>query len=196
MDWLEGKPYTTLWIDGNHENFDLLKEEKVTEWHGGSVQHIRPSVIHLMRGQVYELEGRKAFTFGGARSHDISNGILDKTDPDFAKKKKELNKEWKPYRVNHVSWWKEEMPSENEFEEGRRNLQKNDWKIDFIFSHCCASSTQALFAAGMYKPDKLTDYLEEVRRKCEFRKWFFGHYHNNQNVSAREIMVYEQMIRI
>ena len=51
MNWLEDKPYTTLFVDGNHENFDRLYSYPVEEWHGGKVHKIRPSVIHLMRGQ-------------------------------------------------------------------------------------------------------------------------------------------------
>jgi hypothetical protein len=48
----------------------------------------------------------------------------------------------------------------------------------------------------MYKPDILTDYLEEIRQKVEFKKWFFGHYHDNRNVNAEEILLWEQIIRI
>ena len=149
-----------------------------------------------MRGQVYELEGKKIFTFGGASSHDINGGILELDDPDFKKKKKELDKGWKPYRINHLSWWKEELPSIEEMEEGRKNLQKNNNKVDFIVTHCASSSTVALLSHGMYKPDMLTDYLEELRQKVKFKKWFFGHYHDNRNVNAEEILLWEQIIRI
>lgn len=160
------------------------------------MQVIRPSIIHLMRGQVYELEGLRIFTFGGAKSHDISGGILEKSDPNFKRKKKELDRRRRSYRINHVSWWEEELPSEQEFEEGRRNLQRYDWKVDYILSHCCASSTQAVFSAGRYETDRLTDYLEEIRQRCEFKRWFFGHYHETRYVNDREIMLYEQIIRI
>ena len=33
---------------------------------------------------------------------------------------------WKPYRINHLSWWKEELASEEEMEEGRNNLAAHD----------------------------------------------------------------------
>lgn len=66
--WLSGKPFTTLWVDGNHENYDLLKTYPVEQWRGGKVQFITPDIIHLMRGQVYDLEGLRFFTFGGARA--------------------------------------------------------------------------------------------------------------------------------
>ena len=77
MDWLEGKPFTTLFVDGNHENFDRLYACPVEEWHGGKVHKIRPTVIHMMRGQVFAIDGKSVFTFGGASSHDIDGGILE-----------------------------------------------------------------------------------------------------------------------
>lgn len=35
--WLNSKNFTTLFIDGNHENYDLLSTYPVDEWHGGKV---------------------------------------------------------------------------------------------------------------------------------------------------------------
>ena len=196
LNWLEEKSYTTLFVDGNHENFDRLYSYPIGEWHGGKVHKIRNSVIHLMRGQVFEIDEKKIFTFGGARSHDISGGILELDDPDFRLKKKKLDQGWKPYRINHLSWWKREMPTQEEMEEGRKNLEKNDNAVDFIVSHCCASSTAALISHGEYKPDVLTMYLEEIRQTVTFKKWFFGHYHDNKNINAEEILLYEQTVRI
>ena len=196
LDWLDCKSFTTLFVDGNHENFDRLYEYPVEEWNGGKIHRIRPSVIHLMRGQVYELEGKKNFTFGGASSHDIDGGILELDAPDYREKKKELDKGWKPYRINHLSWWKEELPSEKEMDEGRKNLQRYDNKVDFIITHCASSSTTALISHGIYKSDLLTSYLEEIRRSVKFKKWFFGHYHDNRNVNTEEILLWEQIIRI
>lgn len=196
LDWLDCKPFTTLFVDGNHENFDRLYSYPVEEWHGGKVHKIRPSVIHLMRGQVFELDGKKIFTFGGASSHDINGGILESNDPDFKKKKKRLDMGDKPYRINHLSWWKEELPSAVEMEEGLKILEAHGNTVDFIVTHCCASSTLAVISHGLYKPDILTTYLEELRQKVRFKKWFFGHYHDNKNVSAEEILVWEQIVRV
>lgn len=50
LDWYESKSYTTIFIDGNHENHKLLNSFPVESWHGGLVHRIRPSIIHLMRG--------------------------------------------------------------------------------------------------------------------------------------------------
>ena len=62
-----------------------------------------------------------------------------------------------------------------------------------------AAACDAIGIAGliqMYQPDALTDYLEEIRQKCRYRRWFFGHYHDNRNVTERDLMLYEQIIRI
>ena len=196
LDWLEEKPFTTLFVDGNHENFDRLYSYPVELWHGGKVHKIRRSVIHLMRGQIYEIDGKSFFTFGGASSHDIESGILDPEDPDFKEKKKCLDREWRSYRVNHITWWAQELPSEEEMQEGRANLAAHDNQVDFIVTHCCATSTQMLIDAQKLKPDIETDYLEEIKQTIQFKKWFFGHYHDNRNASKKEILIYEQFVRI
>ena len=72
LDWLDCKPFTTLFVSGNHENFDRLMVYPVEEWHGGKVQKIRPSVIHLMRGQVYELERERKYLLSVVQAVMIS----------------------------------------------------------------------------------------------------------------------------
>ena len=86
--WWESKPWTTLFVDGNHENFHKLYEYPVEEWHGGKIHRIMPHVYHLMRGQIFNIDGHSFFTMGGAASHD----------------------KWA--RKLNVSWWEEELPSE------------------------------------------------------------------------------------
>lgn len=68
--WLNDRPFTTLFVDGNHEIFDLLNAYPVENWHGGKIHRIAPSIIHLMRGQLFDIEGKSFFTMGGAESHD------------------------------------------------------------------------------------------------------------------------------
>ena len=194
LDELESKPFTTLFVDGNHENFDRLYQYPVEEWNGGKVHKIRSSVIHLMRGQVFTIEGKKIFSFGGARSHDME-WILDMDTLDYLEKKKELDEEGRLYRINHVDWWNEELPAEAEMEVGRRNLEAHDYKVDFVVTHCHATSVQ-YFMNTHYKPDILTDYFEELREKLKYTRWFCGHYHRNKAITHKDIVIYEQIIRI
>lgn len=195
-DILENKPYTTLFIDGNHENFDILNSYNIEEWHGGKVHHIaKDKIIHLMRGQVYDIEGKKIFTFGGGHSHDMQGGLLDKKDPLFKQKVKEANKLWLPYRIIGESWWKEEMPSDKEYEEGLANLEANNWQVDYIITHCIASSYLSdigikLGIKGM-EPDELTEYFENIKSKTAYNKWYCGHYHLNYRIDDKHTVLYE-----
>lgn len=194
LDWLEDKPFTTLFVDGNHENYDLLKEYPIEEWNGGKIQRIRPHVIHLMRGQVYEIDGKRLFTMGGAKCHDISDGILEKDDPNFKQKLRQLQLNKAMFRVNHVSWWKEEMPSEEEYNEARLNLEKAGWKVDYIVTHCAPDSIVKVIGNDFYETDELTNFLEEVKGKCDFSHWFFGHYHDDMLIDEKFHLLYEKGI--
>lgn len=196
LDLLNNRSFTTLFCDGNHENFDRLNSYPVTEWHGGKVHIIRQSVIHLMRGQIYDICGKSIFVFGGAKSHDIDGGILERNAPYFNQLRYLLDKKRICYRVDHYSWWKEELPSDEEMKEGIENLEKHHNKVDFIVTHCCSSSTQALLSHGTYQTDIETDYLEKIKERTKFTRWFFGHYHDNIQVTDKELLLYEQMIRI
>ena len=51
LNWLGEKPFTTVFVDGNHENFDRLNSEfEVVDFHGGKAHKLNDSVYHLMRG--------------------------------------------------------------------------------------------------------------------------------------------------
>ena len=99
-------------------------------------------------------------------------------------------------RINHISWWEQELPSEAEMAFGLGNLEENGNEVDFIVSHCCPQQIASLFSHGVYKPDKLTSYFNVVAETVKFSKWFFGHYHNNQQVMSNFIMLYEQIVRV
>ena len=198
LNWLDDKPFTTLFVSGNHDNYDILDGLEVSEWHGGLVNHIRPSIIHLMRGQVFTIEDRTFFTFGGASSHDISDGILEPDDPDFKEKIRQLDKNpYSLYRINHISWWQRELPSEYEMKTGLDNLKKQNNKVDYIITHSPSTSELYLMGGkGLYQSDILTNYLEEVKANTEYKRHFFAHMHVNKAINDKDICLYEQIIRI
>lgn len=201
LKWLEQKNFTLLFVDGNHENFDRLygNEFDIVDFCGGKAHKIRDNVYHLMRGYIFELNGKKFFAFGGASSHDIKDGILNLEDyideKELIKTYNKLTRAGKMLRINHLSWWKEEMPSDEEMEFGKQTLAQNDNKVDFIISHCCPQSI-ALSLSNHYKSDKLTKYFNEINDSISFSKWFFGHYHNDEQIFDKYILLYHQIIRI
>lgn len=196
LDWLDHKNFTTLFLCGNHENFDRLYTYPIEMWHGGKVHKIRDSVIHLMRGQVYELCGKIFFTFGGAKSHDMEGRILDPAAPGYHLKKKELDRSGLFYRVAHKSWWEQELPSEDEMREGRENLAAYHNHVDYILTHCAPTSVQEQLGRADYGADILTEYLEQIHKECRYRRWFCGHYHKDGVINRRDRVIYEALLRI
>lgn len=49
---------------------------------------------------------------------------------------------------------------------------------------------------GLYKPDKLTNYFEEIRCNVDYKRWLCGHYHDNKAITIKDIVLYEQIVRI
>ena len=192
MDWLNKKPFTTLFVDGNHENFDLLNTLPEKEWNGGRVHVVREHVLHLMRGQVFDFGGLAWFTMGGAASHDIQDGILDPADPDFEHRYWLMRRMRSMFRVKGVSWWEEEMPSLEEYQEALANLERVNWTVDCVLTHCAPSGVVQEINPS-YGTDELTDFLEMVSQRCKFAYWFFGHYHENRIIDQKYILQWEKI---
>ena len=195
LDELDARPFTTLFVDGNHENYDLLNGLEVSSWHGGNVQFVRPTIIHLMRGQFYTIEDLTFFTMGGASSHDISAGILEPSDPDFWVKYDELTAKGAMFRVNHLSWWEQEMPDVDDYSTAWENLAAHGWEADYILTHCAPTSIVEELGRGSQQ-DALTDFLQYVREDCRFTAWFLGHYHLDGLVDEKFVVLYEQIMKI
>lgn len=172
----EELPFTVLFIDGNHENFDLLNAYPVEEWKGGKIHRIRPNIIHLMRGQVFVIEGKKIFTFGGASSVD------------------------REMRTEGVSWWAAEVPDYAEFDEGIANLKHHDYTVDYIITH--TADERAMYYPAMVRMLARKEVRPENRMLSAFedtvtyRHWYFGHYHIDASVNARKTVLYHEIVSL
>ena len=193
--FLEDRQFTFAFLSGNHENYDRLNAMKVSNWHGGKVHIIAPNVIHLISGQIYSIEGKTFFVFGGAKSHDITGGLLDLNAADFEDQYQKARKSGKPFRIKNINWWEQEMPSEREKEEGLSNLAVHSFHVDYILTHCCSTKIQKKLNP-QFESDELTDYLEQIRQKASYSKWFFGHYHLDKEITDKQHAVYKNMINI
>ena len=211
IDWLSQKFFTTLFVDGNHENFDRLNAFPIENWHGGNVHRISDSIFHLMRGEMFDLCGASIFAFGGARSHDICGlaskgelekdytaGILRKSDPHYIGKKQMLHRYGGivPYREEGQSWWKQEMPTEGEMKHGMETLKAHGMKTDFIVSHDGPASDIAILGGGTLQQDPLTMYFEEIKSTTDYSAWFFGHHHKDERITAKDFVLFEQIVRV
>jgi hypothetical protein len=173
--WLELKPWTTLFVDGNHENFDMLEAYPISEMFGGKVSKLTQSIIWLKRGEVYNIGNRKIFTFGGAMSRDKQN------------------------RVPGKSWWFQEIPNMKDVENAEKNLDKHNWEIDIVVSHTAPYYELRTFLPNDimvdYNIDPTTMMLQEFKDKLKFKEWFFGHLHIDKT-EGRFNCLYDDIVEI
>ena len=160
LDDIQTMKWNLCFIDGNHENFDALNKYPEIVWNGGRVHKIRNNIFHLMRGQVFEICGKKIYAFGGGYSID-----------------KHLRKEG-------LSWWSQEMPTDIEMSEGNKNLAKEDFKVDYIISH--AVPLEILESLGITHGTKeypLNNYLQYLVENIKYDKFYCGHMHMDKDFS-------------
>ena len=194
LDWLNGKPFTTLFVDGNHEHHDRLDRLPIKEWNGGLVHRIRPNILHLCRGQVFDLNGTKCFAFGGGETHD-AKGILSR-EKNTARRRRQLKRRDTPFRVEGEDWWYQELPRVTEVRQGLDNLAWEDWSVDYVFTHCLPTDLQQRLFPN-YPVNVLTDFLRIIRDRTAHEGWFCGHYHQDVCLKDEKIHVlYEQIIPI
>ena len=173
-DFISVQPYTVLFVDGNHENFELLDDYPVSRWHGGKVHFIKESVIHLMREQIYTIDGKTFFTFGGGYSCDIET------------------------RVEHRSWWQQELPTTQEWNEALNNLLQYNFHVDYIITHDCPFHIKELLHTRTI-PCNLNDYtlphlrnidevMDDIEQQVTYKLWFSGHLHIDQTIYKHVIL--------
>lgn len=190
-NWLHNKPWTTCFIDGNHSNHTRLNALPTVNKFGSIVGKVSNSIYHLKRGNVYTIEDKKFFCFGGAKSVD------------------------KEHRTEGVSWWPEEEPSFSECNHGIDELAKHNNTVDYIITHTAPSSIIKILDEGLasyynlrnpYLPypittmgyqfsDTTSKYLEEIRKITKYKQWFFGHFH--QEFAGTDFrLIYQDIIKL
>ncbi len=163
--------YTIAFLDGRHENFSLLAEYPVVEWHGGRAQQINERVYHLLRGEIYTIEEHTYFTFGGGESDD------------------------RDYREPGVSWWPEEMPTEQEMRHALDVLAAHGNQVDCILTH-----VPSLKASARLNPRQTADgvslFLGGIENTVTCEKWFFGSLHRDKAISQHRRAVFEEVLPV
>lgn len=166
--------YTFCFVDGNHEGFDFLYSFPVEEWNGEKIHRVCENIIHLMRGQVFTIENKKYYTFGGAYSTD------------------------KLYRRPKISWWEQEIPTKEEYNEGAENLKQAGYKVDYVITHTIPD--RFVYQLGFAPNDsdrELTSYFDWLYDNLQFSKWFSGHWHVNRFFDDGKMnILYEKVVTI
>ena len=184
MPFLKNQNYNILFIDGNHENHKILNEYPIEMWNGGKIHRIENNIIHLMRGQIFNINNLSFFTFGGAYSID------------------------KNIRTEFIDWWKEEEGNYEEMNEGLDNLSKYNNKVDYILTHAGPKTPIENYFKCLNKNfnGSLTEsYLDEIYNSVDYKHWYCGHYHentqldwfnNNESKNCNITILYNKIVKI
>ncbi len=176
-DWLDDRPYTIMFVDGNHENHFRLSRVKVIKKFGGKVGKISRNIFHLKRGEIYTIEGKTFFTFGGAESYDKERRLLG------------------------ISIWKEEVPSNEEMEYGLKNLEKHNNEVNFILSHTAPTSFLNRYFKKLKLPhdkyinDPTVKYLDHIISNMKFDRLYCSHFHDDFKTKKMS-MIFEKTARL
>ena len=167
-------PFTLLFVDGNHENFDVLSAAPVEMWNGGKIHRVAENVLHLMRGQVFTICGKTFFAFGGAESTD------------------------KEYRIEGKSWWAAEIPGSGDYAEAYKNLAAAGNKVDYIVTHtidedALRSPQIVQCGRGITATNRA---LSRFENEVNYGHWYFGHYHIDSEITDRKTAIYQKIIKL
>ncbi len=175
LKYLGSRKFTVCFLDGAHENFELIKKRRQTMWKGGKVHRISGNLYHLMRGEIYNINGTRIFTFGGGESLD------------------------KDIRMEQLHWWSAELPSPAEMQRGAENLDECGGEIDYILSHeppSLVKSSMLLRSGDADHVNKLNGFLDEIGRFCTYKQWYFGSLHEDRRITPLHTCVFNKILPI
>lgn len=169
---LQKKPFTIAFVDGCHENFDLLENNyRVVKWRGGRAHLIAPNIFHMMRGEVFTIDGRTYFTFGGGHSQDF----------EFREK---------------YNWWARERPTHAEINRAIHNLNQYNAKVDYIITHEPPASLKDCLGVDMQQRLEIHTFFEDIIKQCTYRKWFFGKCHMDRFIPMKFYAMFERVLPV
>lgn len=177
LKWLRNKPWTTLIVRGNHDNTEIIRNLPVEDLLDKKVKKLYNSIYLLEDTEIYTIEGKKFFIFGGAMSIDTYR------------------------RTQGKDWWPDEVPSYADYMRGMDNLEKVNNKIDYVISHTCPISILSKIF-GKYDVDShkgldaTSNMLESFFNVIEFDKWYFGHMHIDTRIDDKFIATYHKVHKI
>lgn len=165
--WNEcGNGVKLYFIDGNHENFNILNSLPIEN----NMGKIADNIYHLRRGQVYEFENKKILVCGGADSID------------------------KYRRIENFTWWKEEAISQETIDDipaGHYDYVLTHCCPRSIFDNNKIYLSTLQFLDENKINHSSEDMLEQLKNKITFDHWFFAHYHINRNLDEKFTCLFE-----
>lgn len=167
--YLKDLPYPVFYIDGNHEDYEVLKrlpkigeteKEALLQYdciiETQSTKKAADGVYYLERGSVCAADGCRILAIGGST-----------TGPG--------------YRKNHPDIWQpDEDLTQQDQEKIKEALRKNQAAFDLILTH-----TLPIDRLKEWFPEKdvsvTNEILQDVWEESSYQHWLFGHFHEDMD---------------
>ena len=172
LDLLGKRPYQILFVEGTHDNIDLLSGYPEETLYGGQVRRVSGNCCQLLRGECYEIEGKRVFALGGGES----------TDMDI--------------RVEGETWWSRELPSAEELAHARETLASLNQQVDYIITHSVAPTVNKFLDREQMQINLLLAFLNEISETVQFKRWYFGSCHLDKAIPPKYCAVYQEILPV
>ena len=163
---LTRKKYDILFVEGAHENFELLQKYSEADLYQGKAYKLAHNIYCLKRGEIYKIDGKTVFALGGG---------LD------------------PYAENDgeaVS-----MPTDDELKFAVDNIQSVGRRVDLIITHEAPASVKKLIDRNATVND-LNIFLDTVLHNTKYGHWYFGSLHQDRDVSEKLTCVFDEVYKV
>lgn len=167
---LSKKRFQICFVDGTHENFELLDAYPIVDFAEGKAQKIADNIYHLMRGEIYTIEGKTLFAFGGGE-----------------------NEEEAELREESATHWEREMASEEELLHGMETLKNHDNQVDYIITHYPSGKLGGRIFSRQRKEPKISGlqvYFNQIEDNVTFKHWYFGSFHKDKSFGSLHTCVF------
>ncbi|MFA9380801.1 MAG: metallophosphoesterase [Acetanaerobacterium sp.] len=172
LAWIAKRRFTTLFLDGVHENRALLNAFPQSEMFGGEVRRLGERLFWLQRGQVFVIDNKRIFAMGGGESEDSAADAA----PDAA--------------------WSEDLPTTQEIVSAARRLAEANYAVDYVVTYEAATTIKNAMNIRQDTINPLNAFLDRVLRQCTFRKWFFGCYHIDRKISHAHRAMFRDVVPV
>jgi len=190
------KPWKTIFIAGNHDNYDFIETLPIVQPNfliSGTIRQDK-QFYWIDKSCILKIDNKIILCIAGAKSHD-SKYIFEKEEKSFIKIAKRRNL---PYRINHITWWNQEEIDIKDVRATLKNYGSN--KVNYIMSH----DAPAHFNNIAKKIDIYNDYednegelfLEELDQTLDFDYWYHGHYHFEDYIYENHVCVYHSILPV
>lgn len=165
---LSKKNFDILFVEGAHENFEMIHSCKEVDLYRGRGYKIAKNIYCMKRGEVYEIESKRIFTLGGGAD-------IEPLDDSYMESPS--------------------MPSDDEYLQSVNNLDKYHRDVDIIITHEAPASVKRLINRSAVV-NELNLFLDTVLHNTRFRNWFFGSLHADRQISSNMYCTWHEVYRI